>query len=208
MTNFKKKILASIKSSGLIHKNDLIEMVKSFDPRQVQSLANLYEVTPDVAVDHALIHLNSGMVDPATAGAIIKINKRIVDDSGRETQEFQTNAKTNFKKKILAGVTMDKINSKNKNKASNEITEFINGKYFSTLGEAISGIESTLQKYGFSTEDFSNWASQCNLYADSPDNNPSACTKMTTIEVGPKAFLKITVYRMPSGNYEVTAYIS
>ena len=78
--------------AGLMHKDELIKMVNSFDAEQLKSLANLYEIEPRAALQVCLNHLNSGYVDPATAGAIIKINKRMpYDDSGRETAESYSN---------------------------------------------------------------------------------------------------------------------
>jgi len=78
--------------AGLVKITDLENMVKSFDASQIASLANLYEVSPGEAVEHCLHHLASRMVDSATAGAILKINKREHDDSGRETPEFHSYA--------------------------------------------------------------------------------------------------------------------
>ena len=99
----------------------------------------------------------------------------------------------------------DKVNP-NKKKASREIADFILNKYFETWAEAVSGILGILQSYGFDTQDFDQWSSQMHIYADTGSNEIS-CNSRKTIDIG-GASLQMHVYRVPSGKYEVTAYIS
>jgi len=182
MTDYRKRI------AGLMHKDELINMVNSFDAEQLKSLANLYEMPLPAAKNYCITHLNSGSVDPATAGAIIKINNRTLpDDSGRETAEFNTFA--NYRQKItkaqegLAPVApRQKIpyDVWTKSKRSDGITYEV---WKRRVDKLISS------KFGMGMDDFPDWRSM-----DAYEGNK-------TVEQGFRAFKRAQGSELFASNY-------
>lgn len=110
----------------------------------------------------------------------------------------------NYRIKILANLE----EKKKAKKASSEIIDFTRNKYFETVGSFKTTISDILKKYGFDTTDFDDW--NIIIYSDNPDLGVTEedCNIRKVFQISPKINLVISIYRRPTGRYEVTAYIA
>jgi hypothetical protein len=112
-------------------------------------------------------------------------------------------------------VSKRKLSSSERNKANKEIQKVLKKTYFSSI--PLNEIEKALNKFGLTmiAEDYKGWSGFLTGGVDKTEQVYFDLGWMdekglidNTFKVVPNAMLAMTYYKMPSGKYEVIAYIT